>query len=194
MGFLRNETYLWPAARNSSFSDRALMTLVSDLVSTRVVCEPFAAVTGKNLELPFSVYSDLGDVLLNGKHPPAGMTVLYRGIDASELVASLTERDGDLVVYFADVPPMFEDLPEQSARPVLLYALAEPRDIELSQQELDEDLREIPGTATARYRVCTTIVVHGTEIDGAKYHPVRNIMRVIEKHLGPIEMQYDILH
>src|SRR6476660_9150824 len=99
MGLIHNETYLWPAARGASFSDRVLTALVSDLIAQRVVCTPFAAVTGKNLELPFTVYSDLGDVLFAGKKPPAGMTVLYRGNDARKLVASLAKRDGDLVVY-----------------------------------------------------------------------------------------------
>ena len=193
MGLMRNETYLWPAARAASLSDQTLAALVSDLVAKRVVCKPFAAVTGKDLELPFSVYSDLGDVLLAGKKPPAGMTVLYRGTDARKLVASLVKRDGDLVVCFADLPPMFEDIPEEHAHAVLLFALAEPRDIDLHQQQFDEDFREIPGTATARYRVRTTAVVHGTEIDGPKYHPVRDLMRVLEKHLGAIEQQYDIL-
>jgi hypothetical protein len=192
MGFMRNETYLWPAARGASFSDRVLAALVSDLIAKRVVCKPFAAVTGKNIELPFTVYSDLGDVL-GGKNPPAGMTVLYRGTDARKLVGSLAKRDGDLVVYFADVPPMFEDIPEEHAHAVLIFALAEPRDIDLHQQKFDEDFREIPGTATARYRVGTTVVVHGTEIDGTKYHPVRDLTRVLENHLGPIERQYDIL-
>jgi hypothetical protein len=189
---MRNATYLWPAARGTSFSGQALAALVSDLVAKRVVCKPFAAVTGKNIELPFSVYSDLGDVL-GGKKPPAGLTVLYRGTDTAKLVASLARRDGDLVVYFADVPPMFEDIPEEHAHPVLLYALAEPRDIDLHQQQFDEDFHEIPGTATARYRVCTTVVVNGTDIDGTKYHPVRNLTRVLEKHLGSIEEQYDIV-
>jgi hypothetical protein len=88
---------------------------------------------------------------------------------------------------------MFDDIPEERAHAVLLFALAEPREIALHQQQFDEDFREIPGTATAKYRVCTTAVVHGTDIDGPKYHPVRDLTRVLEDHLGPIEQQYDIL-
>ena len=181
MGMLHNETHLWPT-NDATLSEQALTALVSELVKSRVVRGPYAVVTSARLPAPFSRYSPLGDTLFGVKQPPADLDVVFRGDSPDALVAALS-RERDTVVYFADVRPFFEDIPPERAYPVLLYAFAEPRDVEVNAPS---------GVST--YRARTAVVVLGTTIESPKYHPVRDIVAVLEKHLGPIEQQYDILH
>jgi len=188
-----NQTYLLPE-RPSARLD-VLDAVVRDLVGKRAVVGPFTVVTGSITELPFSTYSDLAECLLQGAPPPAGAAVAYRGSKLTAVSAALHARgDGDVIVCFADVPPIFDDVPPERAHPVLFCALARPREIQLHQQQYDADFRPIPGTELATYRMSTAAIICGTDLDGPRYHPVRNIAAVLEKHLGPVAQESDILH
>jgi hypothetical protein len=186
---------LLPAHIGERLPERALRSLVTDLVGSGVVVAPIVVVTGRELELPFTVYSTLGSVLLDGATPPTGMTIVYRGSDVKAALEAIPSRDvEDVVVCFADVRPFFADIRPERAHAVLLFALAAARDIELHLPELDENFREIPGKEYSVHRACNAVVVRGTDLDGPKYRPVGAIAQIVERHLGPLQEHYDILH
>ncbi|MEO6775276.1 MAG: hypothetical protein ABI467_20090 [Kofleriaceae bacterium] len=184
-----------PKLLGNRLGEPKLKALVAALVDARAVMKPYVVVTGTELPMPFTAYSPLGDVLLDGKRPPRGMRVSYRGENDKTLLAALRRRpEDDVVVYFSDVPPLHEDIANERTHAVLLYALASPRGMTLHQAQFDENLNEIPNSALGNYRVCNTVVVLGTEIDGPKHHPVRKLRTVLAKHLGAIDIQLNILH
>lgn len=194
MGLIRNATYLIPTVIGERLHDRALSSLVTDLAGSGAVVAPIVVVVGTQLELPYTPYSDLGNVLLDGAAPPSGMLVAYRGSDARAAVDALGSRgDRDAVICFADVRPFFDDLPPERAHPVFLFALAAPRELVLHLPAVDDEFREIPGTAERVYRACNVAVVHGTDLDGPKYRPVSAIAQIVERHLGPLATQFDLL-
>jgi hypothetical protein len=190
VGALHDETYFLPVSMGAPLDNESLRALVADLIARRLFVGPYKLVTGE-LTLPFSRYAPPANTILDDEPPPPNVRVAYRGSDANALLAAIRTRTDDAVIYFSDFAPC-KALTNERTRPSLLYALATPRELSLHHQKFDADFREIPGTA--HYRACSALVVIGTELVGATHEPVPALTTVLERHLGRVERQYDILH
>lgn len=195
MGMTFNETYLIPKTVQPALHGAKLAALVSDLIARTVVAKPYALVVGEDVALPFRLSSPLASVVLERRKAPRGTRVAYRGDDPEALVAAVAaHRDGNALVYFADVPPLLEDIPNERSIPVLVYALATVQGFDLHLPKIDKNWNEIPGTAWTKHRARTAAVVLGTGLDQGHHKPVRKIRNVLQKHLGALDERASILH
>jgi hypothetical protein len=191
MGMLYNETYLIPQRVTPTLELAAVWNAAT---AADVVQGPFTVLSGETLPLPFGRYSVVGDILLDGKRPPRGMRVGYRGAEHKKLAAELVvPHTEDRVVHCADLGLSVHDFLRDKRNAVLLYALAAPRVFELHLPDYDEDFNEVPGTASKRFTAQHLIVIFGTDSDGDVARRVGALRTVLSKVLGPLNRHFHIL-